>query len=302
MKWSENMSFIDWKKLADTTEKLLNDEKISGVIITHRTDFLHYTSAALSFFLKDLNKPVAITYSQRSIDRGSTDAALNLLCAAKYAISDIAEVSVIGHKNLNDEICAVMPGTKVRKLHSSRRDAFHIVNDTHIAEISKDKFEILKDFRARDNSRKIKTDSVYTDKIALIQTHPGQDVSILEYYKSLDYKGIVLAVSGLGQVPGKDASNTNWLPTIKKLIKSGMTICATPQTLFGELNLNVYDNGRELEKTGIINLKDMLPETAFVKLGWVLGHKTWNKDPNKVKEKLLENVSGEFNDRLGLEE
>lgn len=301
MKWSENMSFIDWKKLAEATEKLLNDDEISGVVITHGTDFLHYTSAALSFFLKDLNKPVALTYSQRSIDRGSTDAALNLLCATKYAISDVAEVAVVGHKNLNDEVCLVIQGTKVRKMHTSRRDTFRVVNDYPIVEISENKFEIMKDFRARDNSKKVKLDVQYSDKIAVVKFFPGQDVSILEHYKEKGYKGIIIEASGIGQVAGKQASGTNWLPTIKKLIKSGIAICVVPQTIFGELNLNVYENGRELENTGVINLRDMLSETAFVKLGWVLGHKTISGKPEKIKEKMLENVSGEFNDRLGLE-
>ncbi len=295
MKWSENMSFPDWKKIAELASELLNDASIDGLIITHGTDFLHYTSAALSFFLQNLNKPVALTYSQRSIDRGSTDAALNLICAAKYATSDIAEIALIGHKDTNDKYCLAMPAAKVRKLHASRRDAFKIVNSEPIAEVSVEEFNILRSFNAR-NSEKVKLDAKYTDKIALVQIYPGQDPDILDFYKEKDYQGIVLEVAGIGQVPGKDASGYNWLPKIKKAIDSGMTICATPQTIFGRLNMHVYDNGIELEKTGILNLKDCLPETAFVKLAWVLGHKTWAKDPEKIKEKMLENISGEFSE------
>ena len=97
MKASEDMDFRDWKKIAQAAEKLLNNPEIEGLIITHGTDTLHYTSAALSFFLRDLNKPVVLTYSQRSIDRASSDANLNLQCAALAAISDIAEVMLVGH-------------------------------------------------------------------------------------------------------------------------------------------------------------------------------------------------------------
>jgi len=293
MKWSENMSFSDWKKLAETCEKLLNDDEIDGIIITQGTDFLHYTSAALSFFIKNLNKPIALTYSQRSIDRASTDAALNLICAAKYAISDIAEVALVGHKDTNDEACLAMPATKVRKMHTSKRDAFKVVNDEQIAEISPTELKILKTFNARSKN-KVKIDTKFQDKVALVQIHPGQDPAILDFYAKEGYKGIILEVSGIGQVPTQDAK-FNWLPKIKKAVQNGMVICATSQTIFGRLNPNIYSAGRDLQKTGIIFLEDMLSETAFVKLGWVLGHKTWN-----VKEKMLENISNEFNKKENL--
>ncbi|MFH0711705.1 MAG: Glu-tRNA(Gln) amidotransferase subunit GatD [archaeon] len=289
MKFSENMSFSDWKKIAETCEPYLNDETIDGIIITHGTDFLHYTASALSFFIKDLNKPIALTYSQRSIDRASTDAALNLICAAKYATSDIAEIALIGHKNTSDNICLAMPAQNVRKMHTSKRDAFKIINDTPIAEITPNEIKILKTFNAKDKTRKPKLDTKFNDKIALIQIYPGQDPAILEFYEQQGYKGIILEVTGIGQVPSQNAK-FNWLPKIKKTIDKGITICAAPQTIYGRLNPNIYSAGRDLQKTGIIFLDDMLPETAFTKLGWVLGHKTW--DP---KQKMLENISNKIN-------
>jgi len=284
MKFSENMDPKDWKKIAEVCGKYLNDKSISGIIVTHGTDTLHYTSAALSFFIKKLNKPIALTYSQRSIDRASTDAALNLICAAKYAISDIAEIALVGHKDINDDACLAMPGTKVRKMHTSRRDAFKVINDTPIAEITPEKITILKEFNTRSDND-VKIDTKFEDKVTLIKVHPGQDPSILEYYEQQGYKGIILEATGLGHVPGK-TSVVNWIPKIKKAIRNGMTICATPQTIYGRLNPNVYSSGRDLQKTGIIFLNDMLSETALVKLGYVLGHKKWN-----IKEKMLENIS-----------
>ena len=289
MKLSEDMDPKDWKEIAEICEKYLNDKSISGIIVTHGTDTLHYTSAALSFFIKKLNKPIALTYSQRSIDRASTDAVLNLICSAKYATSDIAEIALVGHKDTNDDVCIAMPGTKVLKLNSSQRNAFKVINDTPIAEITKDKIEILREFNARDNLKIAKLDTKFENKVTLIKIHPGQDPSILEYYEQQGYKGIILETTGLGHVPGK-TSMTNWIPKIKKAIQNGMIICATPQTIYGRLNPNVYSSGRDLQKTGIIFLDDMLSEVALVKLGWVLGHKKWN-----VKEKMLENISNEFN-------
>ncbi|MCK4649859.1 Glu-tRNA(Gln) amidotransferase subunit GatD [Candidatus Pacearchaeota archaeon] len=290
-KFSENMSYKDWKAITETCKKFIEDKTISGIIITHGTDFLHYTAAALAFFIQNLNKPIALTYSQRSIDRASTDAALNLLCAAKYATSDIAEIALIGHETTSDDTCIAMPATKVRKMHTSKRDAFKIINDSPIARITKDNIKILKEFNARNNNTP-KFDTKFEEKVTLIKIHPGQDPSIIDFYQSQGYKGIILEVTGIGQVPTKDAK-FNWLPKIKKAISSGMTICATAQTINGRLNPNVYTAGRDLQKTGIIFLKDMLSETALIKLSWVLGHKQWNK-----KKKMLEKISNEFNDKI----
>ena len=158
MKASEDMDYKDWQKIAKIAEKLLNDSNISGIIITHGTDTLHYTSAALSFFLKNLNKPVVLTYSQRSIDRASSDASLNLECAAIAAISDIAEVFIVGHASSNDDFCYALRGTKVRKLHSSRRDAFKPVNAEPIAKIWPDRIDISSNFNKRNNQNKVKLD------------------------------------------------------------------------------------------------------------------------------------------------
>lgn len=284
-KFSEDMSYHDWKTLAETTLPLLQDDKISGIIITHGTDFLHYTAAALSYFIKNLNKPLALTYSQRSIDRASTDAHLNLICATKYATSDIAEIALIGHETENDDYCLAMPAKSTRKMHTSKRAAFQIINDSPIARISKNSFNHLKEFNARQpksNNQKheVGIDTAFQEKVASIKIQPGMNPNIIEFYQKEGYKGLVLELTGIGQAPGKNAKH-NWLPKIKKAIESGMTIVATPQTINGTLNPNVYSAGRDLQKTGIIFSKETT-ETALIKLGWVLGHRQWNK-----KEKIL---------------
>ena len=296
MKASEDMDFKDWQKIARTAEKLLNDPNIKGVIVTHGTDFLHYTSAALSFFLKDLNKPVVLTYSQRSIDRASSDANLNLQCAALAAISDMAEVMIVGHASSNDDFCYAMPGTKVRKLHTSRRDAFRLVNSKPFAKISLDRIDRISNYKLRTN-KKVLTDINFEEKVALIKVFPGQDPDILDYYKKKKYKGLVLEMGGLGHVPTTRA-RLGWTKKLKEIQSKGIIVCAVAQTINGRLDPLVYSNGRELLKTGIIYLEDMLAETAFVKLGWVLGHKEWAKNKEIVKEKMLYNFAHEFNDRL----
>ena len=283
MKFSEDMSFLDWKKLTQACEKYLNDSKIDGIVITHGTDFLHYTSAYLSFSIKNLNKPIALTYSQRSIDRASSDSSLNLVCACKYATSEIAEIALVGHENLNDEFCLALPANKVRKMHTSRRDAFKPINANPIARISLDHLEILREFSPKNEKKRVRIDPVFSDKVALIKIIPGQNPDILNYYLKEGYKGLILEVAGIGQIPGKNAKY-NWIPKLK-IIDKGIYVFAVPQAIYGRLNPNIYSSARQIKKTGVIYLEDMLSETAFIKLSWILGHKSWYYDFEKVKEK-----------------
>ena len=284
MELSENMGSSHWKKLANEVKKMLDDKSIEGIIITHGSDTLHYTSAVLSFML-DVNKPVALTFSQRSIDRGSSDAELNLICSAEFALSNAAEVVIVGHATSDDEYCHALRGTKVRKMHTSRRDTFDAINDKPIARVWPDKIKFLGNYKAK--GQEVTLDDKFNDKIALVKFYPGQDSKIIDYYMKRKYKGVIIEMTGLGHV------SENWISKLKKCIKSGVFVCGTAQTIYGALNPKVYSTGRKLEKIGVIYLKDMLSETAFVKLGWVLGHKNWD-----VKKKMLENISGEFNNFL----
>jgi len=295
MKASENMSSPDWIKISKQVVKSLNEDNVHGVIITHGTDFLHYTASALSFFLKNVNKPVILTYSQRSTDRGSSDAELNLYCSAKAALSDIAEVMLVGHASSNDDFCYAIQGNKCRKMHSSSRDAFKPINCMPIAKISKDKIEILRKYNKKKTGRenKIELDAIFEDKVGLVKFYPGQNPEILEHYLKEGYRGLIIEMSGLGHVltEGKN----DWLPILKKVIEKGMIVCAAGQTIYGRLDPLVYSPGRELKKAGVIYLGDMLSETAFVKLGWVLGKKNKKEEIEKL---MLQNIAGEFNERL----
>ena len=290
---SGSMGPEHWIKIAESVEKMLSDNEIQGVIVTHGTDTLHYTASALSFFLQDLNKPVVLTYSQRSIDRASSDAELNLDCAASFALSDCAEVVITGHGSMDDEFCYAIQGTKARKMHASRRDAFKSINAKPVAKIFSDNVEFISQRRPR-NKQKVKLDNVFNDKVALVKFYPGQKADILDFYLDKGYKGVVLEVFGLGQIATSEVKN-NWIPKIKKLVKAGVFVGASTQTINGRLNPKVYSSGRELEKAGVVFLEDMLSETAFVKLGYVMGHRAWR---NKIKEKMLENFSGEFREIL----
>lgn len=296
MKGSENMDFKDWQKISKSVKNLLDDKEVQGVVVTQGTDSLHYTSSALSFFLRDLPKPVVLTYSQRSIDRASSDASLNLESSAIAATSDIAEVMTVGHGSSSDDFCYAICGTKVRKLHSSKRDAFKSVNREPFMKITRDGIEKISEYRKRNNNE-VRLDSSFEEKVALLKFYPGQDPSILDYYVEKGYKGIVVEMLGLGQI-AVTGSRNSWIKKLKEVQEKGLFVCATAQTIYGRLNPKVYVTGRELEKLGVIYLEDMLSETAFVKLGWVLGHEDWAKSRDVVKEKMLSNFSKELNDRI----
>jgi glutamyl-tRNA(Gln) amidotransferase subunit D len=296
MKGSENMDFSDWQKAAKVVCKMLNDKGIDGIVVVQGTDTLHYTSSVLSFFLRDLNKPVVLTYSQRSIDRASSDASLNLECAAVCATSPVCEVMVVGHASTNDEYCHAILGTKVRKLHTSKRDAFKPVNSLPLMRVWSDRFEILSDYNLR-RSGDSSLDSSFEERVAILKFYPGQDPDILDYYVEKGYKGIVIEFLGIGNIAVTGARKS-WTRKLKEVMSKGVTVCAAAQTINGGLNPLVYVTGRELANSGIIFLKDMLSETAFVKLGWVLGHKEWCKDVSVIKEKMLENFAREFNERI----
>jgi glutamyl-tRNA(Gln) amidotransferase subunit D len=299
MKWSENMDSSDWIRIAKLVGKSLNDPQVKGVIISHGTDFLHYTGAALSFMLGKLNKPVVLTYSQRSSDRGSSDSRLNLVCSAHAALSDIAEVMLVGHANSSDDYCYALQGNKVRKMHTSRRDTFRPINCKPLAKVFEDgKIESIRPNINKRNKEVVKVDAVFDPKVGLIKFYPGQDPNILDYYRKKDYKGLVVEFSGIGQVT--TGGKNNWIPILKKVIENGMLIYAAPQTLYGRLDPFIYESGRKIQETGVVYLNDILPETALIKLGWVLGHKQW-RGSVATKLKMLENINKEFNERLGNE-
>ncbi|MCL6500582.1 MAG: Glu-tRNA(Gln) amidotransferase subunit GatD [Candidatus Pacearchaeota archaeon] len=294
MVFSENITAEQWKILAKTVEKELNKRDIKGCIILAGTDTLHYIASALSFMLRNLNKPVVLTCAQRSIDRGSTDALLNLTCSAYAALSDIAEVVIVSHATTEDNYCFVLRGTKTRKMHTSRRDTFRPVNTKPVATITFDgKIEIHQEYKKRDEKKEVRAETFFEEKTAFIKWHPNLSPELLDFYIGRRYKGIVIEATGFGHIciDGK----FSWFTKIKEAVKKGIVVCFAAQTLYGALDPFVYSPGREWHKAGVLFLKDILPETAFVKLGWLLGKE---KDREKVRRLMLQNLAGEFNSRL----
>lgn len=290
MKMSEDFTSQDWSEIARAVAKELNKGS-EGAIVTQGTDTLHYTAAALSFML-DTPKPVLLVGSQRSSDRGSTDSAMNLICAAHLALSDIAEVGTCMHGTINDDFCLFIRGTKVRKMHASRRDAFRPINDTALAKVfPSGNIEILNSQYKKRSDGKAKADTSFEEKIALQKIYPGSDPEILGYIADR-YEGVVIEATGFGHVPTH--GENSWIQKIKETCERIPVVVAT-QTIYGRVNTDVYTNLRILfQKTQAIPAEDMHPETAFIKLGFVLGH---TKKQEEVRKKMLENLKGEITDR-----
>jgi len=282
---SEDMKPAYWVRIAEEVAKALNGGE-DGVVIAHGTDTMAYTSAALSFMLRNLTKPVVLVGAQRSSDRPSSDAAMNLTCAVKMATSDAAEVMVVMHGETGDTYCLAHRGTKVRKMHTSRRDAFRSINDVPIARIwPKGGIEFLRsDYRKRSEGEVI-ADTKMDERVAILKIHPGISGELLDFLVDRGYRGIVMEGTGLGHVSG------DLIPHVQRAVEEGVAVCMTSQCLYGRVNLNVYSNGRKLLKAGAIPCEDMLPETAYVKLMWVLGH---TDDPSEVRKMMLTNYAGEI--------
>ena len=295
---SEDMTPSHWQVIAKEVEKEIKSG-IDGIVLMHGTDTMHYTSAALSFMLQNLPVPVVLVGAQRSSDRGSSDNLVNLVSAVVAAKSDIAEVSVCMHGSMNDDFCYLHQGTKVRKLHSSRRDAFQSVNVLPFAKIlyPEKRLEYLRTDYNKREKKTVKVDDKLNQNVGLVYIYPGIKPEFIDSLSKF-YEGIVITGTGLGHVPSNpfnDRFTKSLIPSLKNLIDSGIAVVIAPQTIFGRIDMNVYTAGRMLNEIGVIgNYCDWLPETALVKMMFVLGH---TKDMKKIREMMLTNVTGEIGKR-----
>lgn len=293
---SEDMRFSNYQLLAKAVETEIKN-KADGIIIGHGTDTLAVTSAALAFIFESLPIPVILVGSQRSTDRGSTDAAANLVCAAEFiAKSDFAGVAICMHESTSDSSCLILPATKTKKLHTSRRDAFKPVNDKAIARVDfgTRKIDFLKDDYARKSDKKLIVRDKFEEKVAVLRTYNGMSHDFFDVLAEKKYKGLVLEGTGIGHAPTNTEENLPNYKSLKKLVDSGCVVVLTSQCIFGRIHQDIYTNTRRLKDMGILSGEDMLTDTALIKLAWLLG----NYKKEEVKELMTKNLRGEINERL----
>ncbi|RLG78023.1 MAG: Glu-tRNA(Gln) amidotransferase GatDE subunit D [Thermoprotei archaeon] len=288
---SENMTPNHWETIARRVSEAIISENVDGVVIAHGTDTMSYTAAALAFALQRLPVPIILVGAQRSSDRPSTDSALNLIGASIAASRlPIGEVMVCMHATPDDSTLLVHRGVKVRKIHSSRRDAFQSINDRPLALIDPlaKKYKILNPryIPRTSSAEELIVKAKFDDKVALVKAYPGFQREIIDFLVDRGFHGIVIEGTGLGHIA------THTLSSIARAIENGVAVVMTTQTLFGRVNMNVYTTGRELLKVGVIPGEDMLPEVAYVKLSWVLAQ---TRVPTEVRKMILTNYVNEIN-------
>ncbi len=288
---SEDIQAKDFQKISKTVAEQIK-KGVKGIIIGHGTDMLGYSAATLAFELENCPLPVLIVGTQRSTDRGSSDGAMNLISAATFITkTNFQGVAVCMHNSTNDDSCAIINATKVRKMHTSRRDAFKAVNDTPIALVDYKTKEIkwLKEKNQFEKTKgSFKLLNNFEEKVGLVKMHPWITEKEIEFYIKEKYKGLIIEATGLGHTPIRE--NDSFVKKIKKLVDSGCIVGVTSQCLYGRTNNTVYTNLRKVAKTGTIYCEDMLPETALMKLSWLLG----NYKKEEAKKMLVQNLRGEI--------
>ena len=287
--FSENMGPEQWKRTAEAIGDEIN-RGVEGIVIGHGTDVMHHTSAILSFMVQNSPVPVVMVGSQRSSDRPSSDAALNLIHAVKAASeSDIAEVIVSMFGPTSDQYGLLHRGTRVRKMHSSYRSTFRTIGDIPLAIIDREKITPLRnDYNKRRSDTKVNINTAFEEKVSIVYYYPNMMPDIIDSLVEKGYRGIVIAGTGLGHV------NKPVYPALKRAHEAGVAVYMTVQTLWGYVQMYVYETGREMMDLGVIPTANMLPEVAYVKLAWALGQ---TDDLHKVKEIMLHPIAGEITER-----
>ncbi|MHA2223604.1 MAG: Glu-tRNA(Gln) amidotransferase subunit GatD [Candidatus Hodarchaeales archaeon] len=297
--FSENINFNHFKIILTAIEEIINEKRPQGIILTHGTDTMTFTAAALSFSITNPPIPIVITGSQRSSDRPSSDSFFNLYNSVFYAGSPNAkkEVVVIMHEEPSDTSCAIHRATRVRKMHSSRRDTFRTIGAKPLGRIVNQKLQFTNQGNnfigiAGSNKEPFKIAKKFENKVGLIYHYPGIQPGVIEYHIRAGYKGIVFVGTGLGHV------SSDLIQPIKRAVDNEIIVVMTTQCLHGFTGMSVYETGRKLQDAGVIPLHNILPETAYIKLAFLLGN---YKNGEKIKELMRKNLRGEFLEREEIE-
>lgn len=287
--FSENMGPEQYIGTAQAIGREI-EKGVHGIVIGHGTDTMHHTAAILSFMVQNSPIPIVMVGSQRSSDRPSSDAALNLMHSVKTAAeSDIAEVMVCMFGPTSDIYGLLHRGTRVRKMHSSYRSTFRTIGDIPIAMVSRDKITPLRqDYKRRRNDKNVVINTAFEEKVSIVYYYPNMKPDIVDSLIDNDYRGIVIAGTGLGHV------NKPLYPALKRARDRKIAVYMTVQTLWGYVQMYVYDTGRDMMELGVVPAANMLPEVAYVKLAWVLGQ---TNDLDEVMKMMLTPIAGETTER-----
>ena len=284
--YSENIAPKHWTQIGDRVKKAV-EEGFSGVVITMGTDTMGYTAAALGFALAGVPIPVMFVAAQRSSDRPSSDAVLNLIAGVSMAAgAPFSGVYIAMHLDESDEKIAVHRSARARKNHTSRRDAFESVGGAPAAVWGRGGFDYVDDsLPKRGPGSKFSPRTDFRPQVALIKFYPSMPTTQLDALAASGLKAVVLEGTGLGHV------NAENVEALKRFVSGGGLAFMTSQCVNGMVDLNVYETGRDLLQAGVVPLGDMLAETALVKAMWALA----NSGSRQEAESLMTtDVAGEL--------
>lgn len=288
--FSEDMTPGHWSKIAKKIEEVFKKEDPRGIVVAHGTDTMHYSAAAMAFAIRKAPGPIVFVGAQRSSDRPSSDSAFNVVAASLTAIqAPFAESVIAMHGSVSDDVILVHRGVKARKMHTSRRDAFMTINGIPLARVilASRKFEVLSNkYKRRDEE--VEVYPKFSDKVVLLKYFPGMKNEVIDFLVEKGYRGIVLEGTGLGHV------SNSLISSVRSAIKDGLVVVIASQCIWGRINMNVYRTGVELLRAGAISAEDMTPETAYVKLSWVLGQ---TDDVEEAIGLFKENIAYEIEPR-----
>lgn len=286
---SEDIGPTHWEGLAEAVHETFL-EGARGIVISHGTDTLAHTASALSFQLRNLPGPVVLVGAQRSIDRPSSDGIQNMHWAVRVAReAELGEVVVVMHAGPSDDVGAIHRGTRVRKMHSTRRDAFRTLNGVRLGVVDDSGVHLNSTHRPR-SSAGIVLEKGFDTRGRLVWITPGLGAATAESFCQ-GARGVIVAATGMGHMPSE------LVPWVRGLTEQGVFVGITTQCLEGEVDPYVYSRGRELMSAGAVYLEDLAPETAYVKLLWVLGR---TQGIRGIREQMLEDMAGEMGDRRPL--
>ena len=253
---SSNLSPEHWQIIAKAIAA--NYENYDGFVITHGTDTMAYTAAALSQMLHNCQKPVVLTGAQLPIQAEGSDAPNNIYHAFLAATSPLKGVALV----FGD---LVIHGAHAKKLYTQNFNGFASINREPLATISHNHLFWQKGALQGGGygEGEFSINTQLETKIAVVKIIPGATPDILDYYVKKGYKGLIIEGFGAGGVPNGD---NNWLPKLEQVLKQGLKVVCTTQCLYDGVHLDTYPMGILAERLGARSAGLDTIETALIKL------------------------------------
>lgn len=273
---SSNIQPEEWRTLARAAFDALSDA--DGAVVTHGTDTMAYSAAAMSFMLRNPSGPVVFTGSQLPMGHPLSDAPANLNEAVEVARTAPPGVYVVFNHT-------IIGGARAVKLRTTSFDAFASINARPLGVIDADGPH-YRSMTARPDGPMLLEDQLES-RVFLLKLMPGTAPEVFDWILQAGFRGVVLEAFGLG---GLHYIRRNLVDKLRMLSQNGVYTLVTTQCLYEKTDFSIYEVGRGVLSDHVVSGRDMTSEAAVAKLMWVLG------DPEHRLRLLNESVCGEMTD------